>query len=242
MGVMPAQGPAGALARGAWAAPEPKRRGWVLPLAVIAALFAVGGAGVAVAVLVHKGSGRPAHAGTAVIHAGAGTATGAPAVVGTVSIGTTTAPACDGNGELPCQSGEQMRAAIQSLLYTWHEDVVQGNYRGAWNLLSERKRQEELNTDGYATWKKNQSTLNPYLDPSGIEVSIVSTEPSTGEATVEVTGMTWDAPGASCSEWSGITWVLYEDEGWRYDPGYSTTPQREAEYKNRYPELLGGSC
>jgi predicted Ser/Thr protein kinase len=147
-----------------------------------------------------------------------------------------------GSGSLPDESSSQMQASIQHLLYDWHEDVVNGNYNAAWGLLSERKRQQDLEKEGYATWAKNQSTLKPYLDPAGIKVSITGTEPNVGEATVDVTGMTWDKPGASCSEWSGITWVLYEHGNWRYDPGYSTTPQREAEYKSRYPELLGGSC
>ncbi len=147
-----------------------------------------------------------------------------------------------GGGRLPNESSGQMQESIKHLLYTWHEDVVNGDYNAAWVLLSERKRQQDLEKEGYATWAKNQLTLKPYLNPAGIKVSIVSTEPGTGEATVDVTGMTWDKPGASCSEWSGITWVLYENGNWRYDPGYSTTPQREAEWKSRYSELLGGSC
>jgi serine/threonine protein kinase len=153
-----------------------------------------------------------------------------------------TASAQEEDGRLPQESSGQIQESIQHLLYTWHEDVVIGDYSAAWGLLSERKRQEDLEKEGYATWEKNQSTLKPYLNPSGIKVSIMSTDASTGEAIVNVTGMTWDKPGASCSEWSGITWVLYENGGWRYDPGYTTTPQREAEWKSRYPELLGGSC
>jgi hypothetical protein len=54
--------------------------------------------------------------------------------------------------------------------------------------------------------------------------------------------MKWNKPGAPCSEWSGITWVKYEEGAWRYDPGYSTSPEREAEWKSRYAELLGGKC
>lgn len=147
-----------------------------------------------------------------------------------------------GGGSLPDESNEQTQASIQHLLYTWHEDVVQGEYGAAWSLLSEGKRQQTEEKEGYSAWEKNQLTLKPYLNPAGIKVSIVSTEPSAGEATVDVTGMTWDKPGASCSEWSGITWVVYEKGNWYYDPGYSTTPQREAEWKSRYRELLGGSC
>jgi serine/threonine protein kinase len=156
---------------------------------------------------------------------------------------STTPPSTQAEGgNLPDESSGQMQASIQHLLYTWHEDVVNGNDNAAWGLLSERKRQQDTEKEGYATWAKNQSTLKPYLNPSGIKVSIMNTEPSAGEATVDVTGMTWDKPGASCSEWSGITWALYENGSWHYDPGYSTTPQREAEWKSRYSELLGGSC
>ena len=68
------------------------------------------------------------------------------------------------------------------------------------------------------------------------------TEPNEGVAQVDITGMSWSKPGASCTEWSGITWVKYEDGAWKYDPGYSTTPQREREWKPRYAELLGGQC
>jgi hypothetical protein len=68
------------------------------------------------------------------------------------------------------------------------------------------------------------------------------TEPGSGVAQVDVTGMTWDKPGASCTEWSGITWVKYEAGSWKYDPGYSTTPQREREWKSRFSQLLGGQC
>lgn len=155
---------------------------------------------------------------------------------------TPSSPTQSEGGRLPNESQAQMQESIQHLLYVWHEDVVNGEYHPAWNLLTERKRQQDLEKEGYATWQTNQSTLRPYLNPSGISVSVVSTEPSTGEATVDVTGMTWDKPGARCSEWSGITWVLYEKGSWFYDPGYSTTPQREAEWKSRYSELLGGSC
>jgi hypothetical protein len=65
---------------------------------------------------------------------------------------------------------------------------------------------------------------------------------ATGVVQVMVTGMRWTKPGATCSEWSGVTWVRWENGGWYYDPGYSTTPQRTRDWKNRFSELLGGSC
>ncbi len=158
---------------------------------------------------------------------------------GTTGEETTTT---SGEGLLPAVSTQQMESEIQAMLRSWHEDVVHGNYHAAWELLSQRKQAQDLREQGYATWQKNQSTLKPYLNPAGLQVSIQSTEPSTGVAQVNVTGMTWDRPGASCSEWSGITWVKYEHGEWRYDPGYSTTSQREREWKSHYSELLGGSC
>jgi hypothetical protein len=152
---------------------------------------------------------------------------------------TTTAT---GNGVLPAVPAEQMQSEIQKMLLEWHEDVVQSNYRAAWNLLSHRKQAQESSEYGYATWAKNQATLRPYLNPAGLQVTVQSTEPTSGIAQVNVTGMSWDKPGAHCSEWSGITWVKYEEGTWRYDPGYSTTPQREREWKSRFSELLGGRC
>lgn len=145
-------------------------------------------------------------------------------------------------GQLPREAPEQMRSDIQHMLLEWHEDVVSGNYQAAWNLLSQRKQEQSSHKYGYAGWVKNQETLNPYLDPSGLNVAVLSTTPSNGVATVRITGMRWNKPGARCSEWSGITWVKYEDDAWRYDPGYSTSPQREAEWKSRFSELLGGQC
>jgi hypothetical protein len=155
---------------------------------------------------------------------------------------TTTGTTSTSDGPLPGVSTEQMQSEIQQMLLTWHEDVVAGNYHGAWELLSQRKQQQNEREYGYATWVKNQSTLRPYLNPSGLRVTVEKTESSDGVAQVDVTGMGWDKPGAPCHEWSGITWVKYEDGSWKYDPGYSTTPQREHEFKSRYPELLGGKC
>lgn len=157
--------------------------------------------------------------------------------------GESSTPTSTDEGALPSVSTEQMGSEIQQMLLDWHEDVVQGNYHAAWGLLSARKQaQAEGEEGGYASWAKNQATLRPYLNPSALRVSVEDTEVETGVVQVDVTGMTWSKPGAHCSEWSGITWVKYENTEWRYDPGYSTTQQREQEWKSRYAELLGGSC
>jgi hypothetical protein len=146
------------------------------------------------------------------------------------------------NGALPDESTVDMQPEIQHMLLEWHEDVVNGDYQSAWNLMSKRKQVQSTHKYGYAGWVKNQESLNPYLDPSGLQVSVMNASHDTGVATVELTGMKWSKPGASCTEWSGITWVKYEEGAWRYDPGYSTSPEREAEWKSRFAELLGGRC
>jgi hypothetical protein len=227
--------------------PSKERRGPSLAIAVILLAIAVGGAAVAVA-LSQGGSNARLAANTVTEH------------TVTVPVTTTTTPADGssettstpeashstttptGEGVLPGVSSEQMQSEIQQMLLTWHEDIVHSNYHAAWAMLSHRKQVQDEREYGYSTWVKNQSTLNPYLNPSGLQVSIEKTEPNEGVARVNLTGMSWDKPGASCTEWSGITWVKYEDGAWKYDPGYSTTPQRDREWKPRFAELLGGRC
>jgi hypothetical protein len=135
-----------------------------------------------------------------------------------------------------------MTQEVQALLLQYHEDLVAGDSASAWQLLSRRKQHQELVQDGYAKWVAAQESLAPYLDPSGIRVRILATDPATGVATVRVTGMTWSAPHAKCKEWSGITWAKYESGTWKYDPGYSTTVARKRQWKNRYNQLLGTQC
>jgi hypothetical protein len=175
---------------------------------------------------------------TVTAHVSTATTTGNGGAV----VGGATAAGTSAEGSLPGVSGQQMQSEIQQMLLAGHEDVVNGNFRGAWGLLSHRKQVQDEREYGYATWVKNQSTLRPYLEPKGLRVSVESVEPTSGVAQVDLTGMQWDKPGAPCSEWSGITWVKYEAGTWKYDPGYSTTPQRESEWKSRYSELLGGRC
>ncbi len=229
--------------------PTAPRPGVRVPVALIVVLvLVVGGLGAGAAILLSssKGGGPASHASPAA----AATTTGETAATSTATTetapgGATQSTSTESNstaGLLPNESREQMQPEIQHLLYEWHEDVVNGDYRAAWNLLSERKQQQNTEKYGYSEWVKNQATLGPYLNPSGIHAAIVSTEPASGVATVNITGMKWNKPGASCTEWSGITWVKYETGAWRYDPGYSTTPEREAEWKSRFSELLGGRC
>jgi hypothetical protein len=182
-----------------------------------------------------------------------GSATGSPGGSGTSSTpatppagvptgSTATATPASSQSLLPAVSAAQMQQDIRAVLLEYHEDVIAGNYSAAWSILSERKRQQDLQQSGYASWEQAQSSLAAYLDPSGIEVRILASDRRTGVATVDVSGMSWDKPGASCTDWSGITWVKYETGGWHYDPGYSTTTYRNAAWKSRFRELLGGSC
>lgn len=224
------------------------RRSPSLAVAVIVLALAVGGAAVAI-VLSNQGGNtvRVSNVTTAQTVTVATTAstptagtTEGTATTGGTTTGTGTTPS--GEGTLPSVTSQQMQSEIQQMLLAWHEDVVHGDYRAAWALLSRRKQAQDEHEYGYSTWVKNQSTLRPYLNPTNLQVVVEDTEPASGVAQVNVTGMGWDKPGAPCTEWSGITWVKYEDGGWKYDPGYSTTPQREREWKHRFSELLGGQC
>jgi hypothetical protein len=156
--------------------------------------------------------------------------------------GPADSPAGASDKEAPLVADEATRAEIRTLLKEHHAAIVAGDYRRAWDLLSRRKQAQKLREGGYDRWAAAQATLRPYLDPTGLDVKIEELDPATGVARVRVTGMSWSKPGARCAEWSGITWVKHEDGVWRYDPGYSTTPARERNWKDRFPELLGGAC
>lgn len=146
----------------------------------------------------------------------------------------------DANG-LPPVGREEMEGEIETLLLDYHEDVVDRNFQAAWGLLSSRKRQQDLAEYGYAKWQQAQATLSPYLSPGGLRAHIEGVE-GDGVVRVEVSGMGWSAPGSSCSEWAGLTWVRYEGGAWAYDPGYSTTAARRREWQPRSGELLGAGC
>lgn len=236
--------------------PQPPFPGrWSPSLAVAVIVLAVAVAGAAVAIGLSGQGVKGARPAVNTIALQTVTTSSTPAnastasspVQSTAESGSTTAPesgstTAAGQGLIPAVPAQQMQSEIQHMLLEWHEDVVQGSFNAAWALLSHRKQVQDSSEYGYPQWVKNQATLRPYLDPSGLRVSIQHTEPSSGVAQVDLTGMSWNKPRSSCTEWSGITWVKYEDGAWRYDPGYSTTPQREREWKPRFSELLGGRC
>jgi hypothetical protein len=220
-------------------APPPPRkpgRGRAVLLACLALLLVGAGAGAAIALL---GGGDSKQ-----------TEAASPGSSATVPTDETTAPTQTGEADagsaggqagFPAVSRAEMAQEIQSLLLAYHEDVIENRVHDAWILLSARKRAQNLSESGYAKWAQAQASLAPYLTPAGIAVHVDALE-SDGVARVLVTGMKWSAPGSPCSEWSGLTWVRYENGNWTYDPGYSTTAERERIWKPRRPELLGATC
>jgi hypothetical protein len=134
-----------------------------------------------------------------------------------------------------------MRVEIEELLSEYHVAVVERDFQYAWSLLTVRKQREEDLEQGFPAWKEAQASLAPYLEPYEIHVEIDGLEDE-GVARVLATGMGWTAPGSPCSEWSGLTWVRYEDGAWRYDPGYSTTAERRRRWAGRSDELMGVGC
>jgi hypothetical protein len=222
-------------------------------IAVIAVLVAAGGAGVALAVTAGGNSGH------AVRHALNGVATSTvvtenettsnPATTGSTGTGgNATTSSENSTNTSPAASSTQGNpytelSSIQSVLLQAHEDIVGGNFRGAWELTSSRYRHEkEGEPGGYGTWLEHQKTLQHYLVPHGLKVSIVSWEERPEVATVKVTGMRWTAPNSPCKYWQGITWMHFENGSWYYEPGYSVSPQRRAEWEPRQSELLGSGC
>ena len=224
--------------------PERKSGSWTKPvlLATLAGLL-VGGA-VAAAILLLGGddsnsASGPAPGSAATVPVGeTGGSSSGEATSGEATSGEADPAA---GGEFPSEDRAQMASEIQSVLLAFHEDIVSERFRDAWRLQSARKRAQYLREQGYQQWLKNQRTLVPYLSPAGLTARVNGLEDE-GVARVLLTGMGWSDPDASCSEWSGLTWVKYEGGAWAYDPGYSTTPEREQAWQPRYSELLGADC
>jgi hypothetical protein len=200
---------------------------------------------VAIAVVLSKSSSA-SNPTTTVERVGVGTPEAGPEEEPAGEVVETEEEPVEAEGDLtssgfPEISRAQMNEEIGSLLQDYHEDVVEEDFQGAWALLSPRKRRQYLAEYGYHKWTVAQASLVPYLQPYGLEADVVSLE-GEGVARVDVTGMGWRKPGAPCSEWSGLTWVKYENGEWTYDPGYSTTAARRATWRPRSASLLGGDC
>ncbi|MBO9532494.1 MAG: hypothetical protein J7513_05930 [Solirubrobacteraceae bacterium] len=143
-------------------------------------------------------------------------------------------------GALDVTDQSVMADDILAVITQHYDDIVAGDYQAAWDLLSTRKQNKYRAETGFDGWQRNQETVTPYLDTSDGSVTVREYDPATHVATIRVSGWGWS--GAKCSAWEGVTWVRAEAGEWRYDPGYSTTPQRAALWKPRYTQLLGVGC
>jgi hypothetical protein len=216
--------------------PRPREGSRRTPLLIAAVIVLLGVAAAAVVVI---GGGKKDSSSTTVAadHPGSASASGEEEIPAAEETGYVEG---DEDG-FPAVSESEMDEEIESLLFDYHEYIVERDFRSAWALLSARKRQQDLADYGYRGWRRGQESLSDYLSPSGLRTHIESLEDE-GVARVMITGMGWSAPTASCGEWSGLTWVRYEGGEWTYDPGYSTTSSRRQTWKPRSSELLGENC
>jgi double zinc ribbon protein len=213
--------------------PERERRGsWRTPI-LIAGVILLLGAGAAAAIVLTGAKDEETPATVAAKETAPAEEESEP--------GAAEEPADSGPAEFPPVGRPEMEEEIEGLLRAFHVEISKRNFQGAWALLSARKRRKFLAEEGFEEWKDHQTGLSTYLTPAGLRARIDALEDG-GVARVMVTGMGWGDSGASCSEWSGLTWVKYEDGVWAYDPGYSTTPARRREWEPRKEELLGELC
>jgi hypothetical protein len=215
-------------------------------VAIVVGVVLVAGGGVAAALLLtggHRHHPPVTLAGT--------TTTTTTGTETTASPPSTTESTTTGAGTTTSASTESSATAnpysevpqIETVLREFHEDVLSSNFQGAWELTSSRYRKEkEDEPGGYTTWVTNQKTLQGHLDPSGLKVSIYSWESQPQVATVHLTGMRWSQAGSPCTYWQGITWMRHEGTHWYYEPGYSVSPQRTAQWARRKSQLLGWGC
>lgn len=151
--------------------------------------------------------------------------------------------AADGRPSLlPSVSDTEMTSQIREMFATYYRNIVDGDLDTAFALLSARKQNTALRRSGLDGWKRAQAGFVSYLDSSGLQVQMDYADPATGVVRVRLSGMAYTNPASSCTTWSGITWVKYEKDAFHYDPGYSTTPQRTRDWKDRESELLGIGC
>lgn len=143
---------------------------------------------------------------------------------------------------LPSISEAEMAQQVRDLFVNYYANVADDDIDTAFHMLSSRKQNAALRRSGLDAWMEAQAGFTRYLDPSGLSVAVEYADPATGVVRVHLSGMTYTDPSSSCSTWSGITWVKYEQSAFHYDPGYSTTPQRTRDWKSRESELLGIGC
>jgi predicted Ser/Thr protein kinase len=147
-------------------------------------------------------------------------------------------------GRLPAQTPIVMKKQIHDLIVRFYRAQIRGQYAVQRGLLTPRyQRQQHLSVPSqYARWQRNQSVGTRWFrGASNITVEIVSRDPADGSVAVDVRGLRYVDPGASCSFWEGITWARYEGSGWLYDPSPQATSARRAEWANRSAEVIGGA-
>jgi hypothetical protein len=223
--------------------PAPRGSSWGGPALVAAVLvlaLAVAGGAVALVVSSNK-EDAPTTSATIEDTSASDAADSADSGVGAVDDSGTPSTTA-GNDVLPPDDEATMALDIQDVLYDHHQAIVDGDYSTAWDLTSSRYQSKKLREDGYDAWQTAQESLTPYLEPSGLQVEIAELDSRSGVATIVVTGMGWTNPSSGCSTWSGTTWAHYDGSSWRYEPGYSMTPARRAEWEPRRDELLGWGC
>jgi hypothetical protein len=140
---------------------------------------------------------------------------------------------------LPQISRDEMTGQIRTALRDYHQSLADGRLDHAFSLMSERKQQDVRDGDGLDAWKTYRASFGNQIEPSGLRVKIVETDPKAGIAAVRVSGMPYHDSASLCKTWSGVTWVKYEHGGFHYDPGYSTTNERRGEWELRKLDTLG---
>jgi len=217
----------------------------------ILALAAIGGAGAALALRGDSDTGTPGSTSPEpVATAGDSTPEIQPPVATVTTIpdsepsDTTGAGTGGSGGGTPAgETDAERRTAIRRVLLAHHRAVVNGDFRGAWELTSARYRAKKLREPGgYPKWARGQKLVQRYLFPGGLQVSIQSYDARSGVATISVSGMRWSAPSSSCRTFEGITWAKRDAGGWRYEPGYSISDQRRRMWQPRRTETLGWGC
>jgi hypothetical protein len=200
-------------------------------VAVVAAcLLALAAAGIAVALVATRGDDE-----------GGSPAPAAAAVTSTTS--TTATTAADDRrerekadqarmarvGDPDGASDRQIESAIERTLKRHHIAINRGQWRVAYQTLSRAKRSQKRAEaaaqglpDGVAKYRSQfRYELEGQILASSTTVRLVSVDPDTGEATIELS-----IPKRNGGCYSGTTWAVFENGGWRYDLGSTGHPDR----------------
>jgi serine/threonine protein kinase len=222
-------------------APAPnRRRGSLLPWALLA--FVVVAAGVGGGVALSDKSNSHADASTSTIGPTRDATTTEPgATPPAATPPPVAAPAVD---RLPAVSDAVMANDAVAVLRRFYETQVAGDFDALRRLTTGRYRSRVIAAIGYSQWVTNQRTGMQYMaDPGNITGDLVDKDPSDGSVTIDLRGLGWTQAGSKCSRWEGITWARYEGGRWLVDPSPSkATAARAAQWGDRGDELLGAGC